>query len=116
MLARMRRVQNLLPKACLAVTLLPIPAHVISLLAYNFLYWRAPAHLLLEDGIVSSVVLRIAPGIALLTNIMLATYRAAATRDWLWLIASIVIWPMSFWYTLVETRGTSANSHTHGSA
>jgi hypothetical protein len=102
--------RNLIPKICVAA-LVPAVLYFIAIFGTQALYSTALGDWAFGPGIVTtSIIWQVLPGLAVVCNILVAIHRAAARKDHVWLIASCVLWPMSFWYTLVETRADANNS------
>lgn len=99
----MGRTRNLLPKSCLGVALLAVLVAVFAVGSSSLLSWNRPGDLIFDRGIVQGLLLGALPAAAVVANMLIAIYRATERKDWFWLFASLLLWPLSFWYTLVET-------------
>ena len=109
--------RNLIPKACLAALSVPVIYLVAILAASNLLYSNALGDWAFGRGIVATtLILKVLPTLAVVINVVVAVLRAARERDYLWLVSVVVLWPLSFWYTLVETRPSSTGRPLRGSA
>ncbi|WP_162372986.1 hypothetical protein [Pseudoxanthomonas sangjuensis] len=97
--------RNALPRVCLAVLIAIVLAVILAIASSWLLQWNTPGDLLFDQGLVQSLALGVLPTAAVIVNLLIASYRAAERHAWAWLAASLIIWPLSFWYTIVEARG-----------
>ncbi len=95
---------NRIPKMALAVFLFA----VAYLFAISGQPRMADGGLSGEEMYLAEKLLTLAVSIAMIANIIIAAVRANRAGSWLWLLASIFLWPVSLVYTLLVNRGHEA--------
>ena len=103
--------RNFVPKVCLATLGVPVIYLAAILVASNVLHSNALGDWAFGRGIATTtLILKFLPILAVAINVIVAVRRAAFRKDYLWLVSAVVLWPLSFWYTLVETRPFSTST------
>jgi hypothetical protein len=89
-----------------------IPKLSVALLIAPFVYYWAHARWPrlhvdnLGDNVDWNIVMfQLAPAISIFANLIVGVHRSVVAKDYVWTLAMVLLFPLSFWYTFFVDRG-----------